>query len=94
MAWHKKHFNIQNIKHQTDRAVLIQMPHSSNHDGFSFWHPSKLVRSGNNSYDMTFSFTDDFKFNLKKMGQGQHNWDQIIDEQQISAAEMVEIHFN
>ena len=93
MAWQNQHFNIQNIKHATEKAVLINMPHSSKYDGYCFWHPAKLIRDGSHSYDKTFAYNGDFIFKLKKYGHGKYNSDQIIDERDILASEMVNIKF-
>lgn len=88
--WHKVQFNVQNIVVDTGKAVLIQMPHKSEYDGFKFWHPSKLVRdAGGKGYFKTFSFTDDFKFKLLKYGKGRYNKYDVIDEIEIDCEEMM-----
>lgn len=90
-TWHKLNLNAQNIEAETERAVLIKMPHSSDYDGFKFWHPKKLVReAGGNGYLLTLSFTDDFEFKLIKNGNGRYNKSEIIDQRTISASEMIE----
>ena len=88
--WIKCDLNAQNIKVKTEKAVLITMPHSSKFDGFQFWHPIKLVRRVGIGYFYTFSFTNEFEFKLKKMGQGRYNRSEVIDEKTISADEMIE----
>lgn len=91
MAWNKIVFNAQNIETETDRAVLIRMPHKSDYDGYMFWHPKKLVReTGAKGYALTFSFTDDFEFKLFKNGNGKYNRHKVIAETTISASEMKE----
>lgn len=87
MNWKNININIQNIKQETGKAVLIAMPHNSNYDGYSFWHPAKLVRDGNHSYAISLGYTDDFTFNLKKYGKGRYNKHQVIAEQTISVKE-------
>lgn len=78
--WYKVRFNVQNIITETDKAVLIQMPHSSAYDGFKFWHPAKLIRDvGDQGDAKAFSFTDSFKFKLFKNGQGKYNKCEIIE---------------
>lgn len=88
--WKNIQINKQNVKADTGRAVLIQMPHNSNYDGFSFWHPSKLVRSGYNSNALSISYNDDFTFKLIKHGKGKYNSRDIIAEEVISVEEFEE----
>lgn len=85
--WHKITISANNIEASTDKAVLIKMKHNSNFDGFVFWHPKKLVRAEGKDY--TFSFNDEFKFNLKKYGQGKWNTRDIVREDNIGANVML-----
>ena len=87
MKWKSIQINKQNVKHDTGRTVLIAMPHNSNYDGYEFWHPAKLVRDGYNSYAVSLSYTDDFKKEIKKMGKGRYNSNQVIAELEINAEE-------
>ena len=75
------------IKAQTEKAVLIQLPSSSRYKGFSFWHPKKLVKSGNMAMVL---YTDDFEFRLKKYGKGRFNNREVIDEIILDAETLVE----
>ena len=63
--WKNIEINVQNIDFNTEKSVLIKMPHNSDYDGYKFWHPSKLVRNGSNSYAVKIGYTDDFIFKLK-----------------------------
>ncbi len=87
MTWKNININIQNIKADTGKAVLIAMPHNSDYDGFEFWHPKKLVRSGKHSYAVSIGYTDEFTFKLKKYGKGKWNRNEVIDEQEIDVEE-------
>lgn len=91
MQWKKVHFNIQNIKTITDNSCLIKCPSKSNYAGYCFWHPSKLIRDGFHSYDMTISYTDDFTFKLLKYGNGKWNKFDIISEITISVEKFEEM---
>lgn len=83
--WKNLQINIQNIEVDTGKAVLIKMPNNSDYAGYKFWHPSKLVRNGNNSYSASIGYTDEFKFKLFKNGKGKYNKFDIIDECTIYA---------
>lgn len=87
--WEKIQIESSLIETSTDKAVLINMPSKSEFKGFSFWHPAKCCRSiGKNSYLVQISFTNEFKFNLKKYGKGKFNWAQVIKEKLIDADEL------
>lgn len=88
--WKNIEINLQNIETETEKAVLIKMPNNSNYAGYKFWHPSKLVRYGSNSYARSIGYTDQFTFKLKKYGNGKWNKTQVIDEKEISVEEFEE----
>ena len=90
MAWKKITVNVQNVKTETKKAVLIAMPHSSDYDGFKFWHPAKLVRPGSNSFEIEVSFTDNWEFKLFKNGGGKYNSRDIVAEDKIDAETMID----
>lgn len=89
--WRSININKQNIKAETDKAVLIACPHNSEYDGYCFWHSSKLVREGRNSNAVQISYTEDFTFYLKKYGKGKYNSRDVIDEVQLGYDELEEI---
>lgn len=88
--WKKFAFNIQNIAHETDNGILIQMPHNSEYDSFQFWTSKKLTREGRHSYEMLLSVNETMKFKLQKTGNGKHNRFKVIAEQEITADELAE----
>lgn len=88
--WKNIEINVQNIETETGKATLIKMPNKSNYAGYKFWHPSKLVRNGSNSYARSISYTDEFTFSLFKTGKGKYNKFDVIDEIEISVEEFEE----
>lgn len=84
--WKSININKNNIKRETDRAVLIAMPNSSSYSDYVFWHPAKLIREGRNSAAVSFSFTSDFTFTIRKYSKRFN----LLDEQSLSADEMEE----
>lgn len=84
--WKNINFNIQNIEHETGKATLIKMPNNSEYKGYSFWHPSKLIRNGKHSYSASLGYTDTFEFKLVKYGKGKHNSSEILEEIKIDVA--------
>lgn len=84
-----KNLNIpkNNIVTETPAAVLFKCPKNSDYKNFVFWHPNKLIRPGRNSGAVAVGYTDDFIFTLKKYGQGKYNYNKIIAEKTITAAE-------
>lgn len=88
--WKNIQINKQNIERESEKAILINMPHKSKYDGYSFWHPSKLVRDGKNSYSVIIGYTNEFTFKLKKYGNGKWNKNEVIDEKEITIEEFEE----
>ena len=86
--WRKVAINAQNVGYTTEKAALINMPHSSDHDGYSVWVSLKLLRSGRHSYEYLLSIKGDMEFTLKKYGKGRYNKSQVIAEKTITAEEM------
>lgn len=46
MIWKSIQINKQNVSRLSSYSSLIQMPHNSDFDGYSFWHTNKLIREG------------------------------------------------
>ena len=88
--WKNIEINLQNIEKDTGKATLIKMPNNSDYAGYKFWHPSKLVRYGSNSYARSIGYTDSFTFKLFKNGKGKYNKFDVIDEVEIDAEEFEE----
>ena len=86
--WKNIEINIQNIEIDTGNAVLIKIPNKSKYASYKFWHPSKLVRYGSNSYARSIGYTDEFTFKLFK--NGKHNKFEVIDEIEIDVEEFEE----
>lgn len=88
--WKNIEINLQNIETDTGKSTLIKMPKGSDYAGYKFWHPSKLVRYGSNSYARSIGYTDEFTFKLKKYGNGKYNKFDVIDEIEIGVEEFEE----
>ena len=88
--WKNIEINLQNIETNTGKATLIKMPNNSDYAGYKFWHPSKLVRYGSNSYARSIGYTDNFTFKLFKNGKGKYNKFDVVDEVEIDAEEFEE----
>lgn len=87
--WDKIYLNKQNIINETDKAILIKLPNKSSYSNYSFWHSKKLVKlEGGKGYHLSISFNDDFRFNLKKMGEGNYNTKEILDEKVLTSNEL------
>lgn len=89
--WRKISVNDNNIKAETEKAVLIACPHNSDFDGYGFWHPQKLVRQRKKSSVREISYTEDFTFRLKKYGKGKHNSREVLSEVDVSCEEIEDI---
>ena len=87
-----KNINISRnlVKAETEKAVLIAMPHNSDYNGFRFWHPARCVREGRNSSAISIEYTEEFVFRLIKYGKGKYNSREVIDELQLSCDEIEE----
>lgn len=90
--WKNIDINANQIITETEKAVLISCPRTSDFNGYSFWHPSKLVRNGKHSASLSIGYTDDFIFKLKKYGKGKFNRQTVIDEIEISVSDFEEMY--
>lgn len=87
--WKNIQINANLIKHETGKAVLIALPHSSDFDGFAFWHPSKLVRPSKFRKDaVSIGYTDDFVFKIKRTS---NRTFKVLDERELTSKEIEEI---
>lgn len=86
--WRKVAINAQNVECTTERGAKINMPHSSDHDGYSVWVSLKLLRSGRHSHEFMLSVKADMEFTLRKYGKGRYNKSEVIAEKTIRAEEM------
>jgi hypothetical protein len=82
--WKQIEINKQNIIYDAGSSCLIKMPNKSKYKDYKFWHPSKLIRSGNNDYARTLSYTDVFTFKLFKQDKNFKK----IDDKEINAEEL------
>ena len=89
--WRRFTITKNNIKAETDKAVLVVCPHHSEYDGYCFWHPSKLVREDRNGWTRSLSYTEEFVFNLKKYGKGKYNRREVLDDVQLRYDEIEEV---
>ena len=85
--WKQININKQQIIANCDNAVLIKMPHNSDYDNYSFWHPTKLIKDGKNKNAHVVLYTDEFLFHLIKYGKGKWNKRQVLDRITIKAYE-------
>ncbi|MDF1618778.1 hypothetical protein [Petrocella sp. FN5] len=90
--WNNIVINGNQIEVITEKSVLIKMPKASGYEGYKFWHTIKLVRRKGGMY--TFSFNEEFVFELKKNGKGKWNSRSIISEMSIDAEEMIKAFDN
>lgn len=89
--WEKVYIESLNVKSETTKATLINMPSKSEYRGYAFWHPSKLINYvGTNGYLCEIVFTEEFKFVLKKYGNGKFNFNRVLDEKTIDVEEFKE----
>lgn len=89
--WDSFFVNSQNIKAMTGKAVLIALPHKSEYDGYKFWISTKLVDYAVDENAARVIYNDKFTFKLRKYGNGKYNQREIIDEIEISAAELARV---
>lgn len=88
--WHQLTIPSNQIEASTIKAELIKMPKKSKYNGFSFWHPAKLIKGSNIKEHFSIIFSETFQFNLKKYGKGRFNSKVVVEEKAITAVEMLE----
>lgn len=83
--WKKITINKNSVAAETSSSVLIKMPNRSGFAGYTFWHPSKLVRvEGGKGYFISFSYTSDFEFKVFKQGKNR----KVLSEYRMSPDEI------
>lgn len=87
MVWHKVYFNNKNIKHRTEKAMLLKFPHESHLSGYKFWEPKKMITK-EDSKGQLFSFiaTDQWEFRIFKEKRGFPTDEQTVNIQDVSKA--------
>lgn len=86
--WKRLRIPKTNIVYETATAVLITMPHSSDYDGFKFWHSWKITENTGRSYNILYN--ENFTFKLFKNGKGQYNKREVIERLEIKSEELEE----
>ena len=94
MKWNKRAFFKSQIKAETNNAILISCPHNSDYDGYCFWVPASLVKESEQKNILTFSYSDDFEFALKKYGNGKFNKYKVIDTITLRGDEIEDVYVN
>lgn len=87
MYWLKIEINQNQIRGESASSFLIKMPSGSRHEGCVFWHPKKCVFRKELTY--IISFSESWKFSVKKYGKGKHNRNEIISEYALDAGAML-----
>ena len=83
--WKKITINKNSVAAETSSSVLIKMPNRSEFAGYTFWHPSQLVRvEGGKGYFISFSYTSDFEFKVFKQGKNR----KVLSEYRMSPDEI------
>nr|DAT71107.1 MAG TPA: hypothetical protein [Caudoviricetes sp.] len=62
--WKNININKQNIQYETEKAILIKLPNSSEYKGYCFWHPLKLVKPGRHRNAVSIIYNDSFTFKI------------------------------
>ena len=77
------------VRVRAGKSALIAMPRYGKYAGYTFWHPSKLVK--NEIYYKSYTilmYTDEFKFRLRKREKDIDGKWETIDEIILSADEV------
>lgn len=77
------------VRVKTGKSALIAMPRYCEYEGYTFWHPIKLVKNGiyYKNYT-TLMYTDEFKFRLQKREKNRDGKWETTDEITLSAQEV------
>lgn len=83
--WKSIIFKEKFVKKSGEKASLIICPYQSKYEGYSFWHPTKLIYTTNKPGILTLRYTDEFEFRLTKCG---YFGNKVGDPMKVTAAEI------
>ena len=66
--WSNARVNIQNVKAETNSAILVRLPNKSKYKDFEFWVSKKCVKDGSHSYELLVGINTDFTYKAKRTG--------------------------
>ena len=84
--WSNARVNIQNVKAETNSAILVRLPNKSKYKDFEFWVSKKCVKDGSHSYELLVGINTDFTYKAKRTGKNFN----VLDERELSGAEILE----
>ena len=88
--WKEFYISQSNIEAESDRSILVKMPHNSDYDGYMFWHSRILVARGPVSYSVALTYHDKFIFRLFKSKRSKYGKYEKSEKIEVDAREVVE----